>query len=213
MNVRSGACNVISCKFLAFLGHAQSTKPICSPIRTFNSMVLVFLIHFHCERGGDFQRVSASNNRWQLRKAIFNAVTNRISDLSLTFFEYAVYCKRQHCYFSTPTPKEITEFEQFLLSINRSFRSIQSRQFDVAGFSPFIDWQDIQQYTQSLRQFKKLYLDELVGIFLGGGIAEGFFERLINTVFVSASHSRRGVRGWKNHRFAASLMMLDLVSW
>ena len=91
--------------------------------------------------------------------------------------------------------EEITEFEQFLLSINRSFRSIQSRQFDVAGVSPFIDWQDIQQYTQSLRQFKKLYLDELVGIFLGGGIAEGFFERLINTVFVSASHSRRGVRG------------------
>ena len=63
MNVRSGACNVILCQFLAFLGHAQSTKPICSPIRTFNSMVLVFLIHFHCERGGDFQRVSASNNR------------------------------------------------------------------------------------------------------------------------------------------------------
>ena len=41
--------------------------------------------------------------------------------------------------------------------------------------------------------------------------ASTFFERMVNTVSVSASHSRRGMLGWKNRNFAVSLMMLDLV--
>ena len=41
--------------------------------------------------------------------------------------------------------------------------------------------------------------------------ASTFFERMVNTVSVSASHSRRNMLGWKNRNFAILLMMLDLV--
>ena len=81
----------------------------------------------------------------------------------------------------------------------------------MRGFPPSIDWRDIRQYTQFLRIFSTQYLDELVRIFIANKPASVFTKRLLNTVTVSASHSRRGMRGWKNRKFAVSLMMLDLV--
>ena len=174
MNIRDGKADVLSSEEMPFISWAHSTKPVCSPMRTFNPTTLAFITHFHHLHETKFKRVKARSHPNKFKLAVFNVVTNRTSGLPATYFDFARYLQKEYCYF--PSPTEMRKFLKFLIETLRSFRTIQSRQFDMTGFPPSIDWRDIEHWVHFLELFAK-ELDEICNVFLNGGDAKAFKDR------------------------------------
>ena len=206
----------LACKELDMVGWVHGTVPICSPMRTYNPTPMTFITHFHRDSDG-YTRVP-STERDRFKQALFNVVNNRTSGRPAVAIRFARYCGKRYSYFPDPTENGIEQYSRFLTEGGYKYSDIKSSQFDLSGFPPSVDSDDINQYVEFLRIFAEEHLDRLVDMYyrFGGDgkhmvSAKEFSDELSNSISVAAAHSRRTRKGWAKRKFAVSQMMLDLV--